>query len=713
MIRQNIILGESTYILDLYDAFDDLKNTPHHEKFVMLRNGNVMNNVFRDTDILFIQQSLIEAYKDENNMIDIEKLTSNIVFPFQSRNKVISYSNNFKYFNKNIVSLSNLYSNLEKIYNEDKTETSILCDKLRIWFPINRQELSSIIDIEVYVNDIHIHLLCKKSDSLDINSNNEIICNNKKYSEYIETYIPNCYELFASDKFYFIDYNNIGGINKMSSFDNIEEEGLERYKENINIYKRSYPSFENNQQILELKNSLLIIANNARTANKYNISIYDGETEEDYYFSNLCCNITGIDFSGKSIRVKNSQDETVYEENISSNELFIDENSNIYYSLSLICAPYYIEETPEFSIVEYDTSLYGTTHHANEKVYKVNENKLNSMNFNIKVTLYPINKYDEENERYIGYEDIEPNVDVFSHEKHIVMKNSYKFSLEEDSKGALIISSVFDFPKNYDSLVEAYLGLNNESNEYNYSINEEDYENELIPEEIKKSGFKIEISNEKHFKNPVYYDFINIEDHIIDNLDYVLSMDNLKASWKSYPDILFIRVTFFDRCLANVINGNDLIITKEEFKYIVNSNNRRIKLYEKQLELMDPTYFNFIDKINCTVIKQDDEEQAVISNSKTNSKIIYKPIFYKIKDLEQIKIKSGITQNIGINLASIISKINTFKMIINGKEYIEIGRNDIYVIFKINASELTDKAGQYILMNQDNEYISDGNWYTY
>jgi hypothetical protein len=128
---------------------------------------------------------------------------------------------------------------------------------------------------------------------------------------------------------------------------------------------------------------------------------------------------------------------------------------------------------------------------------------------------------------------------------------------------------------------------------------------------------------------------------------------------------------------------------------------------------MDLEKFNFIDKINCVVVKNETDEQNKLTNSKTTSKIVYKPIFFKVKDLQQIKIKSGIAQNIGLNLSDFISKVDTFKITISGKEYVEIARNDGYVIFNINALELSENAGQYNLLNQDDEYISDGTWYTY
>ena len=57
-----------------------------------------------------------------------------------------------------------------------------------------------------------------------------------------------------------------------------------------------------------------------------------------------------------------------------------------------------------------------------------------------------------------------------------------------------------------------------------------------------------------------------------------------------------------------------------------------------------------------------------------------------------------------------MTKVETFKLIIENKEYIEIGRNDVYVIFDINTILLNNNEGEYNIINQDNEYLSSGKW---
>ena len=59
-----------------------------------------------------------------------------------------------------------------------------------------------------------------------------------------------------------------------------------------------------------------------------------------------------------------------------------------------------------------------------------------------------------------------------------------------------------------------------------------------------------------------------------------------------------------------------------------------------------------------------------------------------------------------------MTKVDTFKMVINGVQFVETGRNDVYVIFNVDASALDFANGTYHILDQDDEYISSGNWTT-
>ena len=56
-----------------------------------------------------------------------------------------------------------------------------------------------------------------------------------------------------------------------------------------------------------------------------------------------------------------------------------------------------------------------------------------------------------------------------------------------------------------------------------------------------------------------------------------------------------------------------------------------------------------------------------------------------------------------------MTKVDTFKMIIGNKEFVETARNDIFVIFNINPADIDGTAGKYDSTNEDGTYLSSGN----
>ena len=57
-----------------------------------------------------------------------------------------------------------------------------------------------------------------------------------------------------------------------------------------------------------------------------------------------------------------------------------------------------------------------------------------------------------------------------------------------------------------------------------------------------------------------------------------------------------------------------------------------------------------------------------------------------------------------------MTKVSIFKLIIDGLEISEYGRNDIYVIFEINGSDLTNTSGTYNILDYDDNFISSGTY---
>ena len=280
-------------------------------------------------------------------------------------------------------------------------------------------------------------------------------------------------------------------------------------------------------------------------------------------------------------------------------------------------------------------------------------------------------------------------------------------------------------------------------------------------------GYRIQIFADKFMKNVIYDTTVTSTFETLDN--FAFNIDDIFKSWNEVPDVLICQVMFIDRILGNVLTSNLIPLHKDAIKYMIikdvptihslnkiNENMKEITLnsdilktkeelftaldyalskialkttnvntamneakqiirnfYDEFLsEELEQKRFNFIDTINVITTKES-QDSNVINNVGNKSTILFKPVYFRTYDLQNIKLRSRVSQKIGINLGQYMSKVEAFKLKLDDIEYTEIGRNDVYVIFDINANMITSSGGTYNIVNQDDEYISSGNWIIY
>jgi hypothetical protein len=300
----------------------------------------------------------------------------------------------------------------------------------------------------------------------------------------------------------------------------------------------------------------------------------------------------------------------------------------------------------------------------------------------------------------------------------------------------------------------------------------DEYLEELDIPEIRVTGYYIQFATDFAFKEIVYESKINT-DNQNDNFiyDFSFSLDGLVNSWSQLNDILVVRSMFIDKRLNVIIYGNIVVLNKEWFKYMVNESSSNLVYFKNQNNLIETNFmdvnqgFNMIDKIKCNVIEDDrtllaanlkniamDYVKLAESNTLSNqnlidlfktkldkwadnvinlangnnvvaqsynaqnsniTKIIYKPIFYKVQDLQMIRLRQQISQNIGINLGSYFTKVDLFMINIDGMTVKESSRNDVFVIFNIDASKIENPTGIYNIFNENFEFISSGSYMIY
>jgi len=763
MIRRTLNIGYYKFLTEYYNVNKD-NITIHKKQFVMIRNFNIMNDIINDTEIYIMDvndwKEMVKEYdSDENNYFPN---ISSIAFPISSNN-VTGFSNTPTDFNSNISKLS-LYkkndnndyeygSDVYPLLDSNGNTKDIKCDVIRIYHPMIKKSLKYLICIDNYINNIHFYYLCKPNYLYETNSETEIKSNNQIYSEYIEIYFPNLDDLFKVNStnenidIYNVYFNE--NLNTVVSKKN--EKFIEQILSN-NGEEETYTKFSNdNNGYLIFKEQLVPL----------NLLLQPYRIAED------------VDpFTGELHNVK------LYLKQYMSME-----NNYLTNPFNLIVFPYdsIDENTHQYLLMDGYSSVELT--YITEHKFTINS----KIGFDDKHKISLISEFDFPNKELF----IENNNNNL--QKALLEAYKYYYNVDEDNYKYYWVNKLrIDYPDIVDELLADFKNFCSENNinqndeysdneklrimiEYNYKYNDEGIYDMLRDPEVEEEfetgmnfiGFRIQMATDLHYKNLIYNQTFTIKLEELDN--FLFNLNGLFGSWVEYPDFLIVRTIFIDRIENIYISSNNVVITKEMFKYMINDNNyytidllniennnmielkgdniinpitilnnytesiknlisenisdsnklKKLKSsidneYKKQIlnNLNNLSKFNFINNINCIINNSNSNENNSI-NKINESKIIFKPIFYKTQDLQNVRLRSGVKQKIGINLVNYMTKVDTFKLNIDGIEFVENSRNDIYVIFEINSAIFTSSSGTYNITNQDDEYISSGNWILY
>lgn len=355
-------------------------------------------------------------------------------------------------------------------------------------------------------------------------------------------------------------------------------------------------------------------------------------------------------------------------------------------------------------LVSIKTFNYNYVDSKNTRKYIFDNNE--QLSNSIYLTLFP---FIVSSNLYMHDETYQISSDVFVKTNNkIELRSNLKF----DENGKLKAYLEFDYPKEFVDLETAYQEINNvDFEEYEDIYYDEDDDNYFETDDHKQYQcvYKIEVANDLAFssKSIIYESTPNTEDGTLTNKVENKWFDiPLYNDWKQYPGFIAFRFIFIDRYLGIVSTSNFTPITKESFKYLVRPSDN---IYKLNIESMTEK-INFIDNINCYIVKDENDETNNSTNQQFANKVILKPIYYRVEQLQNINIRENIVQNIAVNLNQFMTKVEMFKLIIDGMTINEYGRNDGYVIFKIDSSKLSNNTGKYDIMNQDDEYISSGDW---
>lgn len=154
------------------------------------------------------------------------------------------------------------------------------------------------------------------------------------------------------------------------------------------------------------------------------------------------------------------------------------------------------------------------------------------------------------------------------------------------------------------------------------------------------------------------------------------------------------------------LDADRLLLTPELFRYLIKIDgleDNNINIDDIDMNIYNINAVNKIQQNVIQVERPDDYKANII-----------KPIFFRTQSLGNIIVHPDVTEQICINLDNYKSKVDSFIIKIEGINFVEYGRNNSGVIFKIIGSSLPGsvQSGTYYILNQDNEMITSGK-YTY
>ena len=457
------------------------------------------------------------------------------------------------------------------------------------------------------------------------------------------------YYLEIADNEYEVEFDNISYSNK----NNIVEFVNPLYH-NVS-YNMNYYTTSNNLYNQEYIPEFIDTVTAKLYIPVYNISIYEKQVDYVIVFRTYIC-----------------------EKEIILGSYLVDYNqiSELNKSKSMIGNEYY--ESFSFEIINPHTIHYSDEWDSFRKEICGEYNMTNNGGANLNITLIPVSQ-GLANTYYnlVEYSLCQNTINISNSESDYLRVDLSMNNIVDDDKGIEFMGKIV-YNNNYE---QTFDGLNEYLKEtYNIELNSLNYE--LV---IKDNNNIYKYSSKESTDTHIVFDKHDIE------------FDN----WNEYQEgcivVLCINVNDGD---INVFS-NEISITKEIFKFLIHT-----KIDKINLDLVDMNIYNInaVNKIEKTVVKMERP-----SSYKNN---IIKPVFFKVNELNDLKIHKNVIENISINLDSYKNKVEMFYLSIDNVLFGEIGRNSTGVIFRVNSNKLKDDviSGNYYILNQDSELITSGNY---
>ena len=324
----------------------------------------------------------------------------------------------------------------------------------------------------------------------------------------------------------------------------------------------------------------------------------------------------------------------------------------------------------------------------------------------LNITLYPW-KSISDNGIFTINKYAKPASCYFVDDFKISIKTSFEFI-----DGTISVVGRFCYPESFSSIESAWQRIySTDFSKYKLlSEKAKDYEDlkEILGDSLEMVKYTCIVSSDYLSKN-IIHEEISYSDRVD---DFLFPMKDLFSKWSQVPDNVYVRLIMEDRAIGKNCSSPTVLFTKDKLKYTINEQQYTrlsIKKKETDIDNMNKENFNFISNMNCRIVKSNDDKQQIQKNS-VQPRIIYKPIFFKVQELQNIVLRSNMAQNIGISLSSYVNKVDEFILSIGENKWHESSRTSSFVIFNINSKLINEATGKYDILTSENEYISTGNY---
>ena len=306
-------------------------------------------------------------------------------------------------------------------------------------------------------------------------------------------------------------------------------------------------------------------------------------------------------------------------------------------------------------------------------------------------------------------------IDKYAKPASCYFVDDFKMSIKasfEFINGTISVVGRFCYPESFSSIESAWQRIYSTDFSKYKALSEraKDYEDlkEILGDSLEMVKYTCIVSSDYLSKN-IIHEEISYSDRVD---DFLFPMKDLFSKWSQVPDNVYVRLIMEDRAIGKNCSSPTVLFTKDKLKYTINEQQyTRLSIKKKETDIddMNKENFNFISNMNCRIVKSNDDNQQIQKNS-VQPRIIYKPIFFKVQDLQNIVLRSNMSQNIGISLSSYVNKVDEFILSIGENKWHESSRTSSFVIFNVNSKLIKEATGKYDILTSDNEYLSTGNY---